>query len=112
MFEDIGLCKWRYAIVDGIKTDIRDAKRYQHGVCPMCGDELIARKGEIRAHHWCHARGKCDAWYQPKGPWHVYWQSKFPVEMQEVPVSKLIGGVSVKHIADIRTDRGLVIEVQ
>ena len=105
--------KWRYAIVDGVKTDIRDAKRCQHGRCPMCGDELIARKGEVRAHHWWHVRGrKCDDWYQPKGPWHIYWQSKFPVEMQEVPVSKWIDGDAVKHIADIRTASGLVIEVQ
>lgn len=112
MVEDIGQCKWRYAIVDGIKTDIRDAKRCQHGICPMCGDELIARKGEVRAHHWWHVRGKCDDWYQPKGPWHIYWQSKFPVEMQEVPVSRSTEGGLVKHIADIRTGSGLVIEVQ
>lgn len=112
MLEDIGQCKWRYAIVDGIKIDIRDARRNQHGVCPMCGNELIARKGEVRAPHWWHVKGKCDDWYQPKGPWHIYWQSKFPVEMQEVPVTRLINGAEIKHIADIRTGEGLVIEVQ
>lgn len=112
MLEDIGQCRWRYAIVDGVKTDIRDAKRCQHGLCPLCGDELIARKGERRAHHWWHVKGKCDDWYQPKGPWHIYWQNKFPVEMQEVPVSKLINGRQIKHIADIKTGEDLVIEVQ
>lgn len=112
MLDDIGQCTWRYAIVDGIKTDIRDAKRCQHGICPMCGDELIARKGGKRAPHWWHVKGKCDDWYQPKGPWHIYWQSQFPVEMREVPVSESTEGGLVRHIADIRTGSGLVIEVQ
>lgn len=103
-------CVWRFAIVNGVRLDIEDAQRAQHGSCPLCGSRLVAKKGPQKAHHWCHI-GKnnlCDDWYQPKGPWHLYWQNKFPKEMQEVIIQK----DSLKHIADIKTNMGIVLEVQ
>ena len=61
-----GKCTWRYALVDGVKTDIYDAERGRSGICPICGEELIPRKGELREWHWGHKSGrKCDAWYDP-----------------------------------------------
>ena len=59
---------WRYAIVDGRKTDIFDAASGDKGLCPLCGELLVARKGKIRAPHWWHKNGRnCDRWYEPKG---------------------------------------------
>ena len=63
----LGECKWRYAIVDGVKTDIRDAVKGVHGYCPLCGGELAPRKGEIRNWHlWNVNCLLCDDCYEPK----------------------------------------------
>ncbi len=108
-----GLCKWPYAIVDGVRTHISNAARLQHGLCPVCGAELVARKGRFREDHWWHVNGaRCDPWYQPKGPWHRYWQNMFPKECQEVVVEGDVDGVRVRHIADVKTPGGVVMEVQ
>lgn len=113
MAEGFGTCTWPYAIVDGVRTHISDAARLQHGVCPVCGAELVARKGKFREDHWWHVNGKkCDPWYQPKGPWHLYWQNMFPKECQEVVVEGDVDGTRVRHIADVKTPGGIVLEVQ
>lgn len=102
-------CLWPYAIVDGIRKHIDNVERFTHGECPVCGSELIAKKGPKNAHHWAHARcDKCDAWYQPKGPWHLMWQNLFPEECREVVIDN--GGE--RHIADIKTANDIVVEVQ
>lgn len=109
----IGVCQWRYALVDGIKTDILDAQKGVPGLCPLCGQELRPRKGETRGWHWYHVEGrKCDAWYEPKGIWHRWWQDQFNKEWQEVSISKIIDGDNKKHIADILSDENVVIEFQ
>ena len=109
----LGVCTWPYAIVNGVRRHISEVARKQHGVCPVCQSELIARKGDVRAEHWWHVNGKrCDAWYQPKGPWHCYWQNMFPKEWQEVVVQKEIKGQEVRHVADVKTEKGAILEVQ
>lgn len=113
MLEDIGQCKWRYAIVDGIKTDIIDAEKGMRGRCPLCECELVPRKGEIRNWHWAHVSGhSCDAWYEPKGEWHRAWQDCFVKEWQEVLRLKEMQGGLEKHIADVFTPNGWTIEFQ
>lgn len=108
-----GNCTWPYAIVNGVRTHISAATRMQHGICPVCGAELVARKGKFRAAHWWHVNGRrCDSWYQPKGPWHRYWQNMFPEDWQEVVLERMVDGQFVRHIADIRTKGGIVVEVQ
>lgn len=108
-----GECKWRYAIVNGVKTDIQDAVRGVHGVCPLCGGELAPRKGEIRNWHWWHINGRlCDEWYEPKGEWHRAWQGCFEKDRQEVSLKKTIDGAEVRHIADVHTGTGWTIEFQ
>lgn len=113
MAEGFGICTWPYAVVDGVRTHISEAARLQHGICPVCGAELVARKGKFREDHWWHVNGKrCDPWYQPKGPWHLYWQNMFPKECQEVVVEGDVDGTRVRHIADVKTFGGIVLEVQ
>ena len=101
---------WRYAIVDGRKTDIFDAASGDKGLCPLCGEILVARIGPIRAPHWCHKNGRnCDQWYERKGAWHRFWQDKFPKECQEVPRIK----GEERHVADVFIkESGYVVECQ
>lgn len=111
--DKIGTCQWRYALVDGVKTDILGATKGVPGICPLCGEELRPRQGEQRGWHWYHKNGrKCDDWYEPKGEWHKWWQDKFNAEQQEVPIRKEIDGKEKKHIADVLTDENVVIEFQ
>lgn len=102
--------KWRYAIVEGQRIDILDAKKGDKGSCPLCGELLVARKGVIRAAHWWHKHGKnCDDWYEQKGAWHRFWQDKFHKDCQEFRLER--GGA--RHIADIfLPGSGYVIECQ
>lgn len=101
--------RWSYAFVDGVRKHIDEVCSGTHGICLLCRHRLIAKKGEINAPHWAHENGgACDVWYQPKGDWHRYWQNLFPREWQEVVVER----EKDKHIADIKTSREEVIEVQ
>lgn len=104
------ICKWPYAIVDGRRMHVREAARGDRGVCPVCGAELIVREGEFRAKHWWHVNGcRCDAaWYEPKGPWHWYWQNQFPENWQEVVMERN----GQRHVADVQIESGSVVEIQ
>ena len=63
--------------------DIKDA------VCPVCGELVIPKCGKIKMHHWAYKTSQnCDPWWENETEWHR------------------------KHIADIRTDKGFVIEFQ
>ena len=110
---NLGQCTWRYALVNGKRTDIVDAEIGVHGVCPLCNAELAPRKGKIRNWHWYHVSGRqCDDWYEAKGRWHRAWQAQFDEEWQEVPVVKTLADETTKHIADVKTPNGWTIEFQ
>jgi competence protein CoiA len=81
------------------------------GVCPNCESELIARCGEYNVWHWAHkVRPDCDSWSEPETWWHRDWKNRFPLEWQEISHTDSTTGE--KHIADIKTPLGLVIEFQ
>jgi len=71
---------------------------------------MVARCGQQRIPHWAH-RGKleCDRWWEPETEWHRTWKGFFPREWQEVIQ---IAADGERHIADIRNDKGWVIELQ
>ncbi len=74
------------------------------GSYPCCGRLLIAKCGQINAHHWAHeSHGDCDSWSEPIGPWHLWWQGLVRSEFVEV--------VKGPHRADIFNGR-TVIELQ
>lgn len=80
------------------------------GICPVCNSVVIAKCGKLKAHHWAHeTKQDCrnDRW-ETEGEWHRNWKNKFPTEWQE----KIILVNSEKNIADVQTDKGLVIEFQ
>jgi competence protein CoiA len=98
----------KYAIYNDEKIE---PQKGATGFCPCCGSELIARCGEIKIHHWAHKGNReCDAWWEPETEWHRAWKSHFHSDWQEVIHKDELTGE--KHIADVKTDKGLVVEFQ
>ena len=98
----------RYALVDNQKTE---AKKGLKGLCPGCMQPVIAKCGEHKMHHWAHVSVEsCDSWWEPETEWHRFWKDKFPKEWQEIFLIDPRTGE--KHVADVRTPQGLVIEFQ
>lgn len=98
----------KYAEVNGIKVE---AAKGVKGFCPSCGSELIPKCGTRKINHWAHKGFRtCDSWWEPETEWHRSWKNMFPEEWQEIILPDKQTGE--KHIADIRTNQGLVIEFQ
>jgi hypothetical protein len=71
---------------------------------------MIAKCGQVRIWHWAHkGRRSCDPWWEPETEWHRAWKNQFPVNWQEIVHRAETGE---KHISDVKTDRGWVIEFQ
>ena len=97
----------KFALVNGDKAEATKGAR---GFCPSCGSELIARCGEVKVAHWAHKGNRnCDPWWENETDWHRSWKSKFPKEWQEVVQRDESGE---KHIADVKTEGGYVLEFQ
>jgi hypothetical protein len=71
---------------------------------------MIAKCGDIRVHHWAHqGTQSCDRWKEPETDWHRDWKNQFPQEWQEfIQLSE----AGEKHIADVKTESGVVLEFQ
>lgn len=98
----------KFTLVDGIKTEA-----FPNGIgrCEFCNGETIAKCGPIVLHHWAHKSLKnCDNWWENETEWHRSWKSHFPKEWQEVIHFDSTTGE--KHIADVKTSKGIVIEFQ
>lgn len=95
----------------GNRIHIEKANTNEQYFCPTCGEKLILRRGDIRIHHFAHStKSICkDSWHYDMSYWHQNWQSKFPIECQEV-VKELNG---LKHRADVLIEEAkIVIEFQ
>lgn len=98
----------KFAIVDGNRVE---ASKGAKGFCQSCGAEMIAKCGEFKINHWAHKKiHQCDTWWETETEWHREWKGNFPIEWQEV--IQFDSFTNEKHIADVRTDKGLVIEFQ
>ena len=98
----------KFAIVDGNKIE---ASKGAKGFCQSCGAEMIAKCGEFKINHWAHKKNRqCDTWWETETEWHREWKGNFPIEWQEI--IQFDGITKEKHIADVRTDKGLVLEFQ
>lgn len=81
------------------------------GTCPACRGDVISKCGTKKLWHWAHAALRhCDSWWESETEWHRNWKRLFPVECQEFIQHDPATGE--KHIADVRTLRGMVIEFQ
>lgn len=80
------------------------------GKCPACGHPMVAKCGSVRVWHWAHQGIRvCDAWWEQETEWHRNWKGQFPETWQEIVFQAEDGE---KHIADVRTDHGWVVEFQ
>jgi len=93
-----------------VNQERREAEPGLTGTCPVCAGPMVAKCGEVKIRHWAHkARRTCDPWWENEGEWHRAWKNEFPSSWQEV-VQRSEDGE--KHIADVKTDSGWVIELQ
>jgi competence protein CoiA len=97
----------RFANVDSQR---QEAQPGLSGECQSCQRPMIAKCGERRVWHWSHlTKRSCDPWWENEGEWHRAWKGHFPVDWQEV-IHPAENGM--KHIADVKTAHGWVIEFQ
>lgn len=97
----------KFALVD---DQLQEAQPNLKGSCPYCGSSVIAKCGEIKIKHWSHSKVRnCDPWWENETEWHRAWKGLFPKEWQEF-IQRAENGE--KHIADVMTDQGYVIEFQ
>ena len=97
----------KYALINDEKIE---ATKGAKGFCPSCGSELIAKCGELKVNHWSHKGNRnCDQWLENETEWHRSWKDNFPIEWQEVVHYDEIGE---KHIADVKTQSGWILEFQ
>lgn len=98
----------RYANVDG---ELKEPGVGLKGICPGCGNAVVAKCGMMKIHHWAHQRKfDCDSWWEPMTQWHLNWQNKFPKSWREVIFKDTETGEF--HRADVHTQNGLTIEFQ
>jgi competence protein CoiA len=98
----------RYALVEAEKAEAAPKSK---GICPHCNSPMIAKCGRVKVWHWAHqGNPPCDPWWESETEWHRNWKDEFPKEWQEV--SKVDSETGEKHIADVKTPFGLVIEFQ
>ena len=105
----MGSCDMRFALAGGQRVE---AYARGKGMCPVCNGEVIAKCGTHRVSHWAH-RGMrdCDTWAEKEETeWRRRWKNHFPAECQEFIQHD--GQSGERHIADVRTPHGLVIEFQ
>jgi competence protein CoiA len=97
----------KYALINEQR---REAQPSLLGKCLACGHPMVAKCGEVKIWHWAHQGSRsCDPWWENETEWHRAWKGMFPDNCQEV-VHQAENGE--KHIADVKTDRGWVIEFQ
>ena len=98
----------KFALVNGERMEPQPKLR---GVCPCCDSEMVAKCGRVVIWHWAHLpSGNCDPWWGGETDWHREWKNRFPVDWQEVV--HIDDRTGERHIADIKTPHGLVIEFQ
>ena len=97
----------KFALVDGVR---RVPEPGLLGKCPIFGHPMVAKCGEINAHHWAHqGSSTCDPWWENETDWHRTWKEQFPADWQEYVQHAEDGE---RHIADVKTHDGWVLEFQ
>ncbi len=98
----------QFALVNGERSRPKKGLR---GHCQYCDGEMVAKCGPYIVWHWAHMPGSnCDPWWGPESEWHRGWKNLFPEDWQEIVHFDERTGE--KHIADVKTPHGLVIEFQ
>jgi hypothetical protein len=88
----------------------REAQPGLAASCPRCEAAVIAKCGDHKVWHWAHRGVRvCDPWWETETEWHRAWKNEFPAAWQEVIQFDPDGE---KHVADVKTEGGTIIEVQ
>jgi hypothetical protein len=88
----------------------QEAQPNLSGTCPVCNQVMISKCGEVKTWHWAHkGRRACDIWWENETEWHRAWKNHFPSDWQE---RVRHAGDGERHIADVETAHGWVIELQ
>lgn len=96
----------QYALVNNKK---KKAEPNLKGTCRHCRGAVHSKCGEINIWHWAHISiENCDSWHEPETQWHLDWKDRFGEEFSEISI---IQG-DERHIADVKTKNGIVIEFQ
>lgn len=102
----------RFAIdKNGKRVCIENVDDNQDYFCPICGQKLVLKRGKIVVHHFAHLpNSQChDSWHYDMSDWHMRWQSRFPLDTQEIVKVK----DGQKHRADVLLeDKKVVYEFQ
>lgn len=97
----------KFALVNNQR---QEAQPSLEGLCLGCGSPMVARCGEVRIKHWAHkGTRRCDSWWENETEWHRSWKNQFPIGWQEIVHH---AENNERHIADIKTQEGWVIEFQ
>lgn len=97
----------KFANIEGQR---REAQPGISAQCPLCGTTVVAKCGHHKVWHWAHRRAHvCDRWWEPETEWHKIWKNEFPSNWQEIIQ---IAPNGEKHVADVKTKGGTVIEFQ
>ncbi len=98
----------QYSIINGKKLE---AQPNLIGTCICCDKPTYSACGNFNTWHWRHKNKKeCDNWWEPETEWHRKWKSNFPENWREVV--HFDSQTGEKHIADIKTNKGVVLEFQ
>lgn len=98
----------KYALVNNARMEAYPGA--SGGTCPVCGCRVIAKCGDSKISHWAHYGVRtCDPWWENETEWHRNWKNFFPRDWQEFIQHDDSGE---KHIADVKTCNGWVIEFQ
>jgi len=97
----------KFAQVNGQR---QEAQPNLSGECPGCGRLVVPKCGEVRIRHWAHKGPRlCDSWWENETQWHRAWKDQFSTDWQEIVHA---AGDGERHIADVKTGDGWVIEFQ
>lgn len=84
-----------------------EATKGARSTCPACHGDILAKCGQIVAHHWAHLATDCDPWGEPETNWHLGWKRHLRDNFEaKVEV------VMAPHRADVVLPTGEVIELQ
>jgi competence protein CoiA len=98
----------QFALVNNARST---AQPKTSGICQFCGGNMVPKCGSKTIWHWAHApKRSCDPWWENETPWHREWKSYFPETWRELVHEDPTTGE--KHIADVKTATGRVIEFQ
>jgi len=98
----------QFALVENVASEPKPGLR---GTCRNCGTPMVAKCGRHKLWHWAHkSLLHCDSWWESETEWHREWKNKFPKEWHEI--IHFDPETGEKHIADVKTARGLIVEFQ